>query len=334
MIKKSLQAIMLLGIFIAAPSCNKIPDTNEELSREDATLTLFFIPSPFGINWESPRKLFTSMALNYFSYRPHFMGHVAVQVQCQDLIGQQHRFLTGMTSQKLAAASAVIFEHAGLGVMFEKNPGKFDDPKKSEQELIYRLKNPGATSGVNFIQYKINAAACTRIAKYYQEFKDYNLNRYYGLYSRPLYGEGAGCSAFGASFIELIGLMNEDMKKSWSYTLHLPYNLIGKPFTDNKVYVWELLKNKQWGIAGSDAMTFFFWEPDKMYHWVNKTLQNVTQQKNQDSKYQSKKIFNTQGLFVDASAITVPNEPIWKKTDRPFFSELLELNKQLYDSAL
>jgi hypothetical protein len=53
-----------------------------------------------------------------------------------------------------------------------------------------------------------------------------------------------------------------------------------------------------------------------------------------NTSYQAKKIFNTQGLTLNAEKIIVPSEPIWKKTDRAFFSELLELNKQLYNSAL
>ncbi len=323
-----------MGILVATLGCNKIPHTQEELPKEQSTLTLYFIPSPFGINWESPSKLFTSMALNYFSFRPHFMGHVAIQLHCQDLSGINHSFLTGMTSRTLKAANAIFMEHAGLGVMFEKNPGKFDDPKKSEQELIHRLKNPGSMSGVNFVQYKINPAACTRIAKYYNEFKEHNLNRYYGLYSRPLYGEGAGCSAFGASFLELIGLMTPEIKDSWSYTVQLPLHLIGTPFSENKVYFWDILFSKQWGNQDENSFNFFFWEPDKMYHWVNKKLKIMTDTPSSEQTFIAKKIYNTQGLFMDATQVSIPNEPIWKKTDRPFFSELLELNKQLYESAL
>ena len=323
-----------LAILLFSFGCNRVPHTQDELPRENSTLTLFFMPSPFGINWNSPRHLLTSIALNYFSFRPNFMGHVAIQVYCHDLSGQEHSFITGMSDAKLAASSAIFLEHAGLGIMFEKNPGKFDDPKKSEQELIYRLKNPGATGGVNFIQVKINPAACSRIAKYYKEFQEHNLNRYYALYSRPLYGEGSGCSAFGASFLELIGLMNDEIQQSWSYTLELPLHLIGKPYTNQKVYFWDILMANEWGRKDENSMTFFFWEPDKMYHWVNKKLHNIHHSSESDYNYSAKKIFNTQGLLLDATRVSVPNEPIWKKTDRPFFSELLELNKQLYESAL
>jgi hypothetical protein len=163
-----------------------------------------------------------------------------------------------------------------MGIVFEKHfQAELDDAVKSEQELIYRLKNPGATSGVNFIHVKINQAACTRIIKYYSEYTEHNIKRYYTLYSRPLYGEGAGCSAFGASFLELIGVMNQELQNAWSYTIHIPNNLIGKPISDNKAYIWDLLKAKTWGEPGIDSMELFFWEPDKMYHWVNATLKKI-----------------------------------------------------------
>lgn len=325
---------LILGLtLMMLCSCQKVPSSTGELPKDGASLTLYFIPSPFGINWESPRKLFTSITLNYFSFKPHFMGHVAVQVSCHDLDQKQHNFLTGMSPLKLEATKSVFMNHAGLGVMFEKHPGKFDDPNKSERELIYRLKNPGETSGVNFVQFKINSAACTRIVKYFEEFKQHDINRYYALYSRPLYGEGAGCSAFGASFLELIGVMNEDLKKEWSYNLQLPLELIGHPYINQNVYFWSLFFANTWGIEGEKSLPFFFWEPDKMYHWVNTILKNNTPH-GKFSNFKPSKIFNSPGLIFDARLIAVPSEPIWKKTDRPFFSELLELNKQLYQSSL
>lgn len=263
------------ALIVSFSGCQKTPYTNETLPKDDESVTLFFIPSPFGINWESPKKLLSSMILNYFSYRPHFMGHVAIQVSCTDLANIKHNFITGMSSETLNVIKPVFFEHAGMGIVFEKHPGRIDDAVKSEQELIYRLKNPGATSGVNYLHVKINQAACTRIIKYYSEYTEHNIKRYYTLYSRPLYGEGAGCSAFGASFLELIGVMNQELQNAWSYTIHIPNNLIGKPISDNKAYIWDLLKAKTWGEPGIDSMELFFWEPDKMYHWVNATLKKT-----------------------------------------------------------
>lgn len=132
-----------MGVFLASlNSCQKAPDNNEKLPTDNESLTLFFIPSPFGINWDSPKKLLTSMVLNYFSFRPHFMGHVAVQVSCNDLSNKKHNFITGMSAEKLNVVPPVFLEHAGLGIVFEKFPGKLDDPIKSEQEILYRLKNP------------------------------------------------------------------------------------------------------------------------------------------------------------------------------------------------
>lgn len=330
---KVLFFIKLLGILVILNGCQKIPTSNEELPKDGSSLTLFFIPSPFGINWSSPRKLFTSIALNYISFRPHFMGHVAIQVSCTDLSNKQHDFITGMSASKFHVLKPIFKDHYGLGIVFQKFPGQIDDSKKSEQELIYRLKNPGSTSGVNFIQYKINQAACTRLVKYHNEYTQHQIFRYYGLYNRPLYGEGAGCSAYGASFVELIGLMNDELKQAWSYQLELPKNLIGKPLTDNNAYFWDIFFAKSWGEPGTSSMSFFFWEPDKMYLWVHKTLEKnyLSAEK---THYLTKKLFNTNGLFFNATGISVPSEPIWKKTDREFYSELLELNKQLYESAL
>jgi hypothetical protein len=317
-------------VLVLTIGCQKVPTTNEELPKDHSSITLYFIPSPFGINWESPRKLFVSMIFNYFSFRPHFMGHVAIQTSCTDLNNEQHDFITGMSSKTLTGADGIFINHAGLGVLFTKNPGRFDDPRVSEQELIHRLKNPGAMSGVNFIKFKISKGACSRIAKYYSEYKEHNINRYYGLYSRPLYGEGAGCSAFGASFLEVSGLMNDELKEAWSYTINLPHRLIGRPYIEQNVFFWNILTAGSWGTEQEEHLPLFFWEPDKMYNWVNQTLSKINNQMN----FKEEKLFNTKGLIQDATMLGVPSEPIWKKTDREFFKELLELNKQLYKQSL
>lgn len=326
--------VKLLLIFIVSQcifvGCQKIPQSNEELPKDGSSLNLYFIPSPFGINWESPKKLFQSMIFNYFSFRPHFMGHVAIQVSCTDLANDTHNFITGMSSQKLSAADSIFLDHSGLAVMFIKNPGRFDDPKESEQELIYRLKNPGSMSGVNFIKFKISPSACSRIAKYYDEYKKFDIKRYYTLYSRPLYGEGAGCSAYGASFLEVIGILNDEIKNGWSYTINLPNRLIGRPFFDQNAYFWEIITADSWAKSGEESTELFFWEPDKMFNWVNAKLKVL----NQNTPYKELKLFNTKGLVLDVSDVAVPVGPIWKKTDRTFFKELLDINKQLYDSSL
>lgn len=330
---KQKMAYNLLIVFLTlliVNGCQKIPKVTDELPKNDSTLSLYFIPSPFGINWESPKKLFTSMIFNYFSFRPHFMGHVAIQVSCVDLAQEKHNFITGMSSQKLSAAGSIFFEHSGLGVMFIKNPGRFDDPKESEQEIVLRLKNPGSMSGVNFIKYKISPSACSRIAKYYDEYQKFDIKRYYSLYSRPLYGEGAGCSAYGASFLEVIGVLNDEIKNGWSYSIKLPNRLIGKPFINQNAYFWDVLMADSWAKENEESTELFFWEPDKMFHWVNTKLSDSVSL----SPYKEVKIFNTSGLYLDVSNVNAPVGPIWKKTDRTYFNELLEINKQLYESSL
>lgn len=312
-------------------SCQpKTDSTDAIIPSTENNLTVFFIPTPFGINWNSPRKLFNSIALNYFSLSPHFMGHVAVHLSCTDLSQQQHELTTGMTHKEFPAVKNIFVEKSGLGVMFAKYPGKMDGPKV-KQTIIQLLKNPGTNPGISFLRFKISAAACTRIVTYMKEYKENNLERYYSLYSRPLYGEGAGCSAFGASFLQVAGLMTQELEAAWTINLQLPKKLIGRPFIEQDVAFWKVITDGQtWGSNDDTSEDFTFWEPDRMHQWASK----IIRAKALNSSYQVIQIYKAQGLYLDASLRPVPFDPIWKKTDRPYFSELVELNKKLYQNSL
>jgi len=324
--------ILFVWIFFLylLPSCqNKqaAPVATKTIHPEgEQNLTLYFIPSPFGINWTSPKKLFRSVAANYFSFLPFFMGHVALEVSCSDLENKQQHFFTGMTYKNMEPISKLLFDQAGLGVMFEKWPGEEED-LSSYQGIIEQLKKPGQKQGITFASFKISKDSCSRLVNYHREFKEHNIGRYYTLYGRPLYGEGAGCSAYGISFLEVAGLLNQEMVKAWSYTINLPKSLIGAPFfPENKVPIWKFFteKGSQWGNSSPDNIPLFFWEPDKMHSWVMAELKNPA------SIYKKIKIYKTEGIWIDQSNAPIQSGPIWKITDRLFFKELLELNKSLY----
>lgn len=289
--------------------------------KEDNHLTLFFIPSPYGISWQSPQKLFLSIARNYFSLQENFMGHVQVEVKCKE---KGIHFFTGMRAANLNAKELIFSKQVGLGIIYHKFPGHLED-EKDKGLLVARLKKEtGEDRDLNFMTFKINPDQCQRLHDYHQAYKENQLYRYYSLVSRPLCGEGAGCSAFGASFLDVIDGMAAMYKKNWTYELMVPKNLVGAPLYDQRISPFKFLSKeaKHWGVESDPKI--FFWEPDKMYRWVKHKIET-----NPDQVIVAQR---TKGLFVDLSQNTGPTKPgsFFRESDNPLFEELKELNKNLY----
>ena len=81
---------------------------------EYAKLTLLFIPSPFGLNWESPSKLARTIIMNKYSFQPRFMGHVNIDIKFINHRGEKDHFLTGMVAANLNAVPLLLKKKMGL----------------------------------------------------------------------------------------------------------------------------------------------------------------------------------------------------------------------------
>lgn len=265
-------------------------------------LTLYFIPSPRPLDWSSPTSLARTILKNQIIRKKRFMGHVNVKLEHNN-----EEIFTGMVAQDIDTARGLLIkEKIGLGIIYHSFAGRLENKKELDIELGEYLKV--GNKRINFIQFKICDSMALRVKEYLIQFKDLGLDRYYGLVNSPLHGEGAGCSAFGASFMILMDILNEDMKKSWSNKVLVPMNLTGKPVTENKVGFFKLLfKNFTWAKEDEDHKELFFWDPDLMWSWVERHL-------NLD-EYSKMKIDNTNGLYKDISSKEAPSFPIFKTKD-------------------
>ncbi len=104
---------------------------------ENAKLTLYFIPSPFGLNWESPSKLARTIIINKYSFKPRFMGHVNIDIQFQNEQGEKEHILTGMVASNLNAVPLLLKKKIGLGILWHSFPGRLE----TKEELIPELDN-------------------------------------------------------------------------------------------------------------------------------------------------------------------------------------------------
>lgn len=267
----------------------------------ESELTLYFIPSPLRMDWSSPANLAWSALKNRLSLQSRFMGHVFVELQC----GGQ-RQLTGMVGKKFDYLNQLLVEGRGLGVLYHSFEGTLEDQTKVETEIKELLEEPGR---MNFVSYKLNEAQCLRAQKYLSEYREKDVGRYYGLANRPLYGEGAGCSAFGASFMDVVGIMDVEIKDNWSQTVNIPLAFAGPPVQDQTVNLLKLMFNAQsWAKDNEPHKQLTFWSPDKMYDWVAHKVANP-----QTTKFSILERGKSKGIVVDKSYLPAPQGPIWQQ---------------------
>lgn len=249
------------------------------------------------MDWSSPSQLAKSALMNRLAFQPHFMGHVWVELKC----GSNHD-ITGMIGQNFDYLTQLLLNNRGLGILYHSFDGRLEDKADIEKEKTEYLSK----GGMNFITFKLSEGQCSRATSYLNEYRKNNVGRYYGLANRPRFGEGAGCSAFGASFPDVLNILDQEMKEAWSYSVNIPLELAGPPLKDEGVSLFKVMFNSgSWASDNQPHKKLSFWDPDKMYKWVN---EKVAQKQ---SSYTVTKIQNVDGVIFDKSHVPVPEEPIW-----------------------
>lgn len=230
-------------------------------------VVLFNIPSPYGIDWRSPHTLLKSVLQNHNSGISHEIGHVFVGVYCSDQgMAGSPDVLTGMTSASDNSEELLRDRGYGLGLLFHN----FDGRLNSEEEALIDIHSGVQTGRLSYLAFDISRATCQRLVDYEMEYRQRGYDRAYGLPNRPLYGEGAGCSAFGVSFLEVAGIQPAIFQGMWSRHLLVPHRLVGGPMTGFFIPIRRFFLNPllQWASPNELHYPLSFWEPDLMHSYV------------------------------------------------------------------
>lgn len=261
------------------------------------SLTLHVIPSPKGIDWSTPSSLMQSLVKNGLTFKPRIAGHVIVEIKC----GDEHE-LTGMVGKNFNYFNQLLFEHSGLGILFQSFEGTLEGKDKISPEL----KEYQKTGASNFIQFELNPNQCQRDLQYFKEFRDKNVGLNYGLPHRPRFGEGASSSAFGVSFLDVLNLVDQDMKESWEQTLQVPLSLAGPPVKDEGVGIFKVIFNAgSWSQKNQPHRSLTFINPDLIHKWISNKAKSPT------GDYRAMKIEMSQGVSINKSHFPAPQEGIW-----------------------
>ena len=270
------------------------------------TLTLYFYRSPVKLNWNTPGSLTRTTLLSgskdlLRGQENIALGHVTVKLECED----GSSLHTAMTQEDpMESVRLLTTGNIGLGILFHRFAGRLENREEIERRLD-RNRN------VRFLKLTLSGPTCSRLMAYAREFEAQGHSRIYGLPLRPRKGEGAGCSAFGMSFLEVAGVLQasplREASTRWSRSLQVPNSMIGTP--ERGVPLAALaLKPGHWPLRASEKTTpLFFWEPNRMYDWVGEQLLMGT-----SSPWREITEGPHNGLALDLSSIPTPSEPFFE----------------------
>ncbi len=271
------------------------------------TLTIYTIPSPHEMRWESPGKLVFSYLRNFLTrssygkYR-HPIGHMMVHLKDSTrevIAGVSAVHHSGMTRK-------VLFNGYGLGILFEKIKGKLDETTVNLPDIQQR----SARGEIAFLKFSVNQAAFELLWSYYSAYKEKGLYKIYNGQNHPIAGEGAGCSAFAFSFLDVAGLQDMIPFEICGIDRAVPFSLIFHPGdAGTKVSLFRLLFSRKWA-AGKDPQAFHYrtYEPTWLYEWIRDSHSFIPL----TGKVQQSWINRAPGILIDCRDLPVPAGPIWK----------------------
>lgn len=266
-------------------------------------LTLYVLPAPKPINWHSPRSLVFSyinnaiIANKYGRGQKHAIGHVMVELKYKD-----HYALVGTTAtSNRYMMHKVMHRGWGLGILFATINGKLEEADINQSQLQERT----ASGEMVYIRYKVNNLTFERLWAYLQEYKARGYDKYYNGENNPRAGKGAGCSAFGHSFLEVGGLQHLLNDSGWKVNVRVQEGLIGRPIADRRVSIFKLMIKTRWAKERNKYRRLQYYEPTLIYQDVLNILKN-------NAAGTKDSIGNAKGIIIDAQTLQPPDEPIWQ----------------------
>jgi hypothetical protein len=269
-------------------------------------LTIYSIPSPYGIDWKSPGQLLKSFIKNSTSKSPNGKTNFAIGHMMVELKDDVRHALVGTSARSTAEMrNNVLFRGYGLGILFASIPGILQE--KVENELYVE---EGLESGnISFIRYMIDPAVFERLWDYLDGYKQRSYYKIYNGKNKPRQGQGAGCSAFAVSFLEVAGLMDIVPTDEWMINVQAPQYLIGgPPGLNREVGLEEIFTRGRWAESQNESsQQLTFYEPTLLYKYIQKTWKNHVD----NDRMKKHTIGNAKGFIIDVTDRACPQEAIW-----------------------
>lgn len=279
------------------------------LQVDAQSLTLYVIPPKKPMDWRSPRHLLLSYVKSYtartpYKKYPHPLGHIIVE-----LADTSHYALSGMVALSTKPQMQMVWKKGyGLGVLRAVSPGKLREDHFNADDLRERFPN----GDVAFIRYELSQEMFNYLWTYFEEYKSFGFDSLYNGENKPREGKGAGCSAFGVSFLEIAGLLTAAQKWAWQVEVPVQKNLLGGPLHNHRrVGVHQIVFTKKWANKNdTTAYAIRYYEPYFMYQWIQHEYHKLKQVPTLQSS--TSIIQQAKGCVFNCKQQAVPNEPIWQ----------------------
>lgn len=290
-VNKGVHLVVLMCMFILV-----------EFRLKAQSVTLYAIPSPYTIRWDSPFHLATSMALNMGPKKqlpcpPRELGHVLVGLERN---GDTSYYGMGFKKRQ-AFLDAVLKDHCGMYAVFKIYEGGLETCERLKPEIEYRMRS----GKIAFITYRITDEAYLHLQNYLDSFCQLGYQYRYNGLNQPRHGLGTGCSAFGISFLEIIGIMEEEYQREWVVNIPIPDELIGDPKRNKHVKLHKVIFASNWAIKGQPYKNLRIYEPNLMFDWIHR------KHRMPNSRYVPVSMYQSKGLIVDCRQKCAPQYPLF-----------------------
>lgn len=271
------------------------------------TLTIYTIPAPHDMRWESPGKLVFSYLRNFltrssYGKYSHPIGHMMVELK-----DSTHQVIAGVSAVKNSGMTRkVLFNGFGMGILFEKIKGKLDETSFNLPDIQRRSKK----GDIAFLTFRISQPVFDRLWQYFSEYKAKGYYTIYNGLNQPLTGEGAGCSAFAFSFLETAGLLDMVPAEICRIERPAPASLVQRSGTNDKpVSLIKLLFSRKWASSSDpEAPHYITYEPTWLFNWIRKNHMEMPESGNVQQVWLNK----APGILIDCRNQPVPSGPIWR----------------------
>jgi len=303
MYRHRLAALLVALVIVAAP-VSAAPGAGPD------ELILYAFPAPVFIDYDTPRALmadFVKGTLDFTekSETKHAIGHVFVRIKSGG-----DEVLTGQTTDGNEEEKVVVKKlEYGLGYLGTAFRGDLDGPAKLQRELDDRFE----MGEMSYIRFLVSPATSARLMRFYREYRDRGVCRWWGEANRPRYGEGGACASLAAAFLEVGGLLENEYRDRWTVELKVPADLFGGPLLGRRVPMSEvLLENlitSRWARDGEPFVPCILWEPTRIHRWIEQNWKDETERS--WGRFMPETHRNAHGLVIDCRALPTPNEPLW-----------------------
>ena len=280
------------------------------LQVDAQSLTLYVIPPKKPMDWRSPRHLLKSYIKTFtaktkYKGYAHPIGHVIVELK-----DSQKQIVCGMVAESLKPLTLMAsIKGYGLGILSVVTPGKLLEGKHNNDDIEQRKTH----GDLAYIRYELSSETVERLWQYLEEYKNRGYDKMYNGCNMPRAGQGAGCSAFALSFLEIAGLYQEEVHDAWQVKIDVPQRLIGgELYNKHKVSLLKVWRCKTWAnplYNASQAISYF--EPYLMFQWIQTKWQEKAT--NEINTYSIELNGLSKGIVYNFRNQLTLHKPLWNE---------------------